>query len=53
VFNRWGSVVFSSKGYAEPWDGTYHGKELPAAVYYYIITIDEATNYSGSVTIIR
>ena len=53
VFNRWGTRIFSSKGYAKPWDGTYNGKELPAAVYYYIITLDKKTDYSGSVTIFR
>ena len=53
VFNRWGSSVFNSDGYPEQWDGTYEGKELPAAVYYYIITIDDDNSYSGSITIIR
>ncbi len=53
VFNRWGTLIFSSKGYNTPWDGTYNGKDLPAAVYYYIIKIDRSTDYSGSLTIYR
>ncbi|CAM3387810.1 T9SS C-terminal target domain-containing protein [Pontibacter korlensis] len=55
VFNRWGNKVFSSRGYGEPWDGTYNGKELPVATYYYLIYL-RSTNeqpISGNVTIIR
>ena len=55
VFNRWGNKVFSSKGYGVPWDGTYNGKELPVATYYYLIYL-RSTNeepLSGNVTIIR
>ncbi|TPE45466.1 Ig-like domain-containing protein [Pontibacter mangrovi] len=55
VFNRWGNKIFSSKGYGVPWDGTYNGKELPVATYYYLIYL-RSTNeepISGNVTIIR
>ncbi|WP_299760115.1 gliding motility-associated C-terminal domain-containing protein [uncultured Pontibacter sp.] len=55
VFNRWGNKIFSSKGYGVPWDGTYNGKELPVATYYYLIYL-RSTNeapLSGNVTIIR
>jgi len=37
IFNRWGQPVFHSTGYARPWDGTYNGKPLPVATYYYVI----------------
>ncbi len=54
VFNRWGRLVFSSKGYAAPWDGQFHGDALPMATYYYVITSDILdAPLSGSVTIIR
>ncbi|MFH1320191.1 MAG: gliding motility-associated C-terminal domain-containing protein [Bacteroidota bacterium] len=53
VYNRWGSLIFSSQGYTEPWDGTYNGKELPAAAYYYIITLNKDESYTGTVTIFR
>lgn len=39
IFNRWGQKVYSSTGYATPWDGTYNGKALPAGTYYYIIDL--------------
>lgn len=37
VFNRYGQEVFFSKGYRTPWDGTFNGKPLSPATYYYII----------------
>lgn len=52
VFNRWGQLVFESKGYHLPWDGTYLGNKLPVADYYYIITNNGTENaIQGTVTI--
>ena len=54
VFDRSGMMVFTSDGYAQPWDGTYKGKPLPVGTYYYLI--DTPTGHqklSGSVTILR
>lgn len=54
VFNRYGQVIFTSTGYAIPWDGTINGKPLPVATYYYIITTSHIPKpMSGSVTILR
>ena len=56
VFNRWGSNVFTSVGYADDqrWDGTFNGKDLPLGTYYYvIIPLPGAEPVSGDVTIIR
>ncbi|MBI2968657.1 MAG: gliding motility-associated C-terminal domain-containing protein [Bacteroidetes bacterium] len=54
IFNRWGDVVYRSKGYDKPWEGKYLGMNLPVAVYYYIITIPSInTERSGTVTLIR
>jgi gliding motility-associated-like protein len=54
VFNRYGQVVFSSTGYAIPWDGTMNGKPLPVGTYYYIINPKSGRQViSGSVTILR
>jgi len=53
VFTRYGQEVFESRGYQKPWDGTNKGKQLPAGVYYYIITTNDGTQtFSGSVTIL-
>ncbi|MES2425606.1 MAG: gliding motility-associated C-terminal domain-containing protein [Bacteroidota bacterium] len=54
VYNRYGSVVFTSKGYSKTWDGLYKSKNLPAGTYYYIIYLNNTMpKLSGYVTIIR
>jgi gliding motility-associated-like protein len=53
IFNRYGSSVFESVGYAKPFDGNRNGKPLPAGVYYYIINLKRGDVLSGNVTIIR
>jgi|GEM_PF-553249 gliding motility-associated-like protein len=53
VFTRYGNLIFNSQGYGTPWNGEYNAKKLPAAVYYYIVTVKNGTQkFSGSVTII-
>jgi gliding motility-associated-like protein len=53
IFNRYGTLVYQSKGNTTPWDGTYHGSKLSAGVYYYIIKVKNGKQtYSGSVTIL-
>jgi len=54
IYNRYGEKVYSSIGYAIPWDGTYKGANLPTDTYYYIINPKNGRKViSGSVTIIR
>jgi len=54
VFTRYGQKVFEFKGYSKPFDGTLNGKQLPAGVYYYIISLNSNCNVlSGSLTVIR
>ena len=51
VFNTWGNKVFESNGIYQPWDGTFNGKKLPAATYYYVINLNNGTApYSGAIT---
>lgn len=53
IFNRYGSMLYQSKGYPIPWDGSYKGKKLLPATYYYIITAKNgAQTFSGAVTIL-
>lgn len=37
VFTRSGQLVFESRGYKTPWDGTIKGRPLPFDTYYYIL----------------
>lgn len=57
IFTRWGQKIFSSTGYASPWDGTNRGLKLPASTYYYVIQLDqnnkELPDVSGSITILQ
>lgn len=54
VYNRWGTTVYTSNGYNDPWDGQFNGAELPAATYYYIISSSVlAKPLTGAVTILR
>ena len=55
VYNRWGNLLFSSKGTYTPWDGSYRGNPLPSEVYYYIIDLYDIsqTKLTGTLTLIR
>ncbi|HVG12928.1 MAG TPA: gliding motility-associated C-terminal domain-containing protein, partial [Flavisolibacter sp.] len=37
LYNRNGQLIFQSKGYNKPWDGTINGKPVPFGTYYYVI----------------
>jgi gliding motility-associated-like protein len=54
VYNRYGQIVYRSVGYSVDWDGTYNGRPLPVATYYYIINPRNGREViTGSVTIIK
>lgn len=57
VFDRWGKQVFETTNVAKGWDGTLNGKALNQDVYYYIIRLGYADDYTetfrGDVTLIR
>ncbi|MBN1159210.1 MAG: gliding motility-associated C-terminal domain-containing protein [Bacteroidales bacterium] len=54
IYNTWGTLVFSSEGYGTPWDGTYEGKELPSATYYYVIDPGDGSEIlTGAVSIVK
>ena len=51
VFDRWGQEVFFATSTMAPWDGTFDGKDLPTADYYYIIDLGDGQKYNGVVTL--
>ena len=56
VYDRWGELIFYSKGYDRPWDGTYQQKPVSEGVYtYQISTGPNALNisYRGKVVVVR
>ena len=54
IFTRSGNLVFESRGYNTPWDGTLKGKPLPFDTYYYIIEPGNGRDpITGYVTILK
>ncbi|WP_425423102.1 gliding motility-associated C-terminal domain-containing protein [Segetibacter koreensis] len=54
IFTRYGSKVFSSKGYQQPWDGTSNGSPMPVATYYYLIDLKNGEKpLSGPLTLLK
>lgn len=54
IYNRYGQLVYQSKGYTKPWDGTANGKPLPIGTYYFLINPRNGRKLmSGFVDIIR
>jgi gliding motility-associated-like protein len=55
IYNRWGQLVYRSRGYSTPWDGTSNGQLLPGGTYYYIIrpNANNLAMLKGAILIIR
>ncbi|MCK4922655.1 MAG: T9SS type B sorting domain-containing protein, partial [Bacteroidales bacterium] len=55
IYNRWGTLIYvSEKGYTNPWDGTYNGREMPIDSYHFVlIPAPGKKPVTGNVTIIR
>lgn len=54
VFNRYGRIVYATKDYSKPWDGTFNGNPLPVATYYYLIDLKQnLPKLKGYVVILR
>ena len=53
VFDRWGQDVFFATSQMNSWDGTFDGKDVPTADYYYIIDLGDGQKYNGVVTLKR
>jgi len=54
IYTRYGGLVYQSRGYSTPWNGTTNGKQLPVGTYYYIIDPKSGVKkLAGSITILR
>lgn len=55
VYNRYGQIIYNSRGYRTPWNGTNNGKPVPVGTYYYTIDlkVNKEPTLTGSVTILR
>ncbi len=56
VLNQWGNIVFQTDNYQNDWDGTWKGKPLPEASYYYSFKIEilgRTLEKTGRIAILR
>jgi gliding motility-associated-like protein len=54
IYDSYGLVVFRSKGYNKPWDGTRNGSPLMLGTYYYIVDPKNGrAKMTGYITILR
>lgn len=54
ITNRYGQLVYQSTGTFIPWDGKFKGKDLPSAVYYYSVYLNEDfKTYTGWIMLVR
>ncbi|MCC6460323.1 MAG: gliding motility-associated C-terminal domain-containing protein [Saprospiraceae bacterium] len=60
VFDRWGNQIFMSEDPQVGWDGRYRGKELPPAVFVWVLELEsellgapQRRRFSGNVTLFR
>ncbi len=53
VYNRAGSLVYSSDNYNNDWKGEFNGNPLPKGTYYYVIIDATGKKYTGTISIIR
>jgi gliding motility-associated-like protein len=53
IYNRWGELIFYSKGYSEPWNGTYKDKPVMEGTYAYTVRVDNDTVLRGTILVVR
>lgn len=56
IYNRWGELAFQSSDKNFRWDGSFHGKIMPNAVYSYVIQLTAVSGrqfvFKGSITVL-
>jgi gliding motility-associated-like protein len=54
VFNRYGTILYQTKGNYVPWDGNYNGQQVPFGTYYYLIELGIYNKrVSGYIVVLR
>jgi gliding motility-associated-like protein len=53
IFDRSGKLLVRYTDSYTPWDGTYRGQNMPSNDYWYAITLQDETTYTGHFTLIR
>ena len=58
IYNRWGELIHTSKGFNHGWDGTYRNNKQAIDVYMYVISAQsknsgEQVSLSGNISLIK
>ncbi|GAB3782684.1 hypothetical protein GCM10028818_39060 [Spirosoma horti] len=56
IFSRWGELIYFSRGYDQPWDGTYRHETVQTGIYTYQIKTGNGpltTTYRGQLSVIH
>ncbi len=58
IFNRFGESIFESDDESIAWDGSYNGRQVPAGIYMYLLTVESnmtgnRINKKGTITLLR
>ncbi len=54
VYNIYGGLVYTKKGYGNDWDGTFNGSALPDGTYFYVLRFTDSEKINkGSLDILR
>ena len=53
IYNRWGELIFYSKGYSDPWNGTYKDKPVMEGTYAYVVRVSDETVLRGTILVVR
>lgn len=53
IYNIYGNMVFTKKGYTNDWKGTYNGKDLPDGTYYFVLKVGTDKPIKGALDILK
>jgi gliding motility-associated-like protein len=53
IYDRYGVMVFQASNYANEWNGTKGGEQLPEGTYYYAIACGNNAPQQGAITLLR
>ena len=43
IYNQWGDELFRAAPYANNWEGTYNGEDVPVGTYYYYVDLGDGS----------
>mgnify|MGYP006148774867 CR=1 FL=1 len=52
VYNRYGQLMYKTKGATVAWDGTFNNQQQPSGTYIYVIQLKEKV-FKGLINLIR